>query len=199
MSTATRTRLARLTAGGATAALAATSVLVAAPAADAKPASLKSSYSCATALGDQAMSVTIKLDLPAKVKRGKKVAARPVRMTVVVPETLVTPMRDLLGITALSGSASSIKYTVGAKRVPLKKVRIPRTTVPTSGAMILRAKGVAGAFKAPRKTGRLTVRIPRTFVFNALNQAGQPVPSSPFTCTLASGAPTKLGTIKVVR
>ena len=112
MSVAMRTRLA---AGGATAALAVTTVLVAAPSAEAKPAKLKSSYSCATALGAQVMKVTIRLNLPAKVKKGKKVAARPVKLTVVVPESLVDPMRDLLGISALSGSASAIKYTVGAK------------------------------------------------------------------------------------
>lgn len=199
LSTAMRTRLARLSAGGATAALAATTVLVAAPAADAKPASVVSSYSCATALGDQVMGVTVKLDLPAKAKRGKKVSARPVKLTVVVPETLVSPMRDLLGISALSGSASNIKYKVGAKNVPLTKVKIPKTTVPASGPMVLKAKGVAGGFKAPNKKGKLTVSIPKSFTFNANNQDGQPVPSSPFNCSVASGAPTKLGTIKVVK
>lgn len=120
-------------------------------------------------------------------------------MTVVVPESLVTPMRDVLGIKALSGSASSIKYQVGAKKVALSNVKIPRTTVPKSGSMVLKAKGTAGGFKAPKKTGRLTVSIPRSFVFNASNQDGQPVPSSPFTCSVASGAPTKLGSIKVVK
>ena len=196
MTTAMRTRLAAV---GGTAALAATTVLVAAPAAEAKPASLKSRYTCATALGDQTMGVTIRLDLPAKVKKGKKVAARPVRMTVVVPESLVTPMRDLLQIKALSGSASNIKYRVGSKAVPLKNVTIPKTTVPASGPMTLKAKGVAGAFKAPKKKGKLVVTIPRSFTFNASNQDGQPVPSSPFGCTIASGAPTKLGKIKVVK
>ena len=196
LSVAMRTRLA---AGGAVAALAATTVLVATPSAEARPATLRSSYSCATALGPQVMKVTIRLNLPPKVKRGKKVAARPVNLTVVVPASLVDPMRDLLGISALSGSASSIRYTVGSKSVPLTKVRIPKTTVPKSGAMVLRAKGVAGAFKAPKKRGRYVVRIPKSFVFNANNQNGQPVPSSPFTCTVAKGAPTKLGTIRVVK
>jgi hypothetical protein len=191
-----RTRLAAI---GGTAALAATTVLVAAPAAEAKPASLKSSYTCATALGDQTMAVTIKLDLPAKVKKGKKVAARPVKMTVVVPESLVAPMRDVLGISALSGSASNIKYRVGKLRVPLKKVTIPKTKVPASGAMTLKAKGVASGFKAPKKKGKLVVSIPKSFTFNASNQNGQPVPSSPFACSVGSGAPTKLGTIKVVK
>jgi len=145
------------------------------------------------------MGVTIRLDLPAKAKKGKSVAARPVKLTVVVPESLVTPMRDVLGISALSGSASNIKYRVGSKSVPLTKVNIPKTAVPASGPMVLKAKGVAGGFKAPKKKGKLVVSIPRSFTFNASNQDGQPVPSSPFDCTLASGAPTKLGSIKVVK
>jgi hypothetical protein len=196
LSVAMRTRLAAI---GGTAALAATTVLVAAPAAEAKPASLKSSYTCATALGDQTMAVTIKLDLPAKAKRGKQVASRPVNMTVVVPESLVDPMRDILGISALSGSASAIKYSVGGMKVPLSKVKIPKTKVPNSGPMTLKAKGIANGFKAPKKLGKLTVSIPKAFTFNANNQDGAAVPSSPFQCSLAKGAPTKLGVIKVVK
>lgn len=188
----------RLAALGASAALAGGTFLVAAPAAEAAPVSLKSSYTCGTALGDQTMAVTIKIDLPAKVKRGKPVASRPVKMTVVVPETLVTPMRDVLGITALSGSANDIRYSVGAKKVPLANVKIPRTDVPDSGAMTLHASGTAKGFRLT-KPGRYVVKIPTSFTFNAANQDGQPVPSSPFPCTVADGAPTKLGVIKVTR
>jgi hypothetical protein len=190
--------MSRLAALGATTALAAGTVLMAAPAAQAKPLSLKSSYTCATALGDQTMAVTIKLDLPTKVKKNAKVADRPVAMTVVVPESLVTPMRDILGITALSGSASNIKYAVGSTKVPLAKVKIPRTNVPDSGPMTLHAKGIAKGFSI-KKPGTYTVTIPKAFTFNANNQDNQPVPTSPFPCTLASGAPTKLGTLKVTK
>lgn len=179
-------------------ALATTALVAAAPAAEAKPASLKSAYTCATALGDQAMDVTIRIDLPAKVKKGAQVKDRPVNMTVVVPESLVSPMRDLLGITALSGSASNIKYTVGATKVPLKNVKIARTDVPESGAMTLKAKGVAAGFTI-KKPGTYTVSIPKAFTFNANNQDGEPVPSSPFGCSVAGDAPTKLGSIKVTR
>ena len=181
----------------ATTALAAT-VLVAAPSAEAEPVSLKSSYTCATILGDQAVAVTTRLDLPTKVKKGVKVKDRPVRMIVVLPEALVTPMRDVLGITALSGSATDIKYSVGSKKVPLAKVKIPRTDVPASGSMTLRASGIAKGFTL-KKTGRYVVRIPKSFTFNAQDQNGDPVPSSPFSCAVTDGAPTKLGSIKVVR
>ncbi len=188
---------ARLAALGATAALVGGTALVAAPA-EAKPVSLKSSYTCTTALGDQTMAVTIKIDLPTKVKRKKAVADRPVRMTVVIPESLVTPMRDILGISALSGSASDITYSVGSKKVALAGVTIPRTDVPDSGAMTLQARGMAKGFKL-KKPGKYVVKIPSSFTFNADNQDGQPVPSSPFPCSVADGAPTKLGTIKVTR
>jgi len=189
---------ARLGAVGVSTALVAGTVVATASAADAKPVSLKSSYTCATALGDQAMAVTVKIDLPTKVKRNKAVASRPVKMTVVVPESLVTPMRDVLGISALSGSASDIAYRVGAKKVPLTNVTIPRTDVPASGAMTLKASGTAQGFKL-KKPGKYVIRIPGSFTFNANNQDDQPVPSSPFACTVGEGAPTKLGTLKVVK
>lgn len=182
----------------ATAALSTSTVLLAGAPAEAKPASLKSSYTCATALGDQTMAVTIKIDLPTKVKKGTKVKDRPVNMTVVVPESLVTPMRDLLNITALSGSATDIKYSVGSTKVPLAKVKIPRTEVPESGAMTLKAKGIAKGFTL-KKPGTYAVKIPQAFTFNAKNQDGEAVPSSPFTCGLADGAPSKLGSIKVTK
>ena len=188
----------RLGALGVSTALVAGTIVATAPAAEAKPVSPKSSYTCATALGDQTMGVTVKIDLPTRVKRNRPVASRPVKMTVVVPESLVTPMRDVLGITALSGSASDIAYRVGAKRVPLANVTIPRTDVPASGAMTLKASGTAKGFKL-RKPGKYVIRIPGSFTFNANNQDDQPVPSSPFPCTVAEGAPTKLGVLKVVR
>lgn len=182
----------------ATAAMATSTVLVAGAPAQAKPVSVKTSYTCATVLGDQAMDVTIKLDLPTKVKKGTKVKDRPVNMVVVVPESLVTPMRDVLGITALSGSASDIKYTVGATKVPLANVKIPRTDVPESGSMTLKARGTAKGFTL-KKPGSYVVKAPQAFTFNANDQNGNPVPSSPFGCALADGAPSKLGTIKVTR
>lgn len=192
-------RTGRLAALGAVASLAGAAVLVATPAAEAKPASLKSNYTCTTALGDQSMDVTIKINLPAKAKKGSKVAARPVKMTVVLPESLVTPMRDVLGITAISGSASKIKYAVGSTKVPLSKVKIPETQVPDSGGMTLKASGTANGFKAPKKPGKYVVSIPTSFTFNAYNQDGDAVPTSPFPCAVTDGAPTKLGKLTVVK
>ena len=59
--------------------------------------------------------------------------------------------------------------------------------------MTLKAKGIANGFKAPKKQGKLIVSIPKSFTFNAGNQDGQPVPSRRSTCSVAKGAPTKLG------
>ena len=188
----------RVAAAGATAALAAGTVLVAMPAADAKPASLKSSYTCDTALGAQTMAITAKLDTPNKVKKGKKVGDRAVKMTVVIPESLVTPMRDVLGIEKLSGEATAIKYAVGSKKLPLKNVKFPETDVPDSGSMTVRAKGVASGFKL-KKPGKYAITIPKSFTLNAYNQNGDPVPTSPFPCSRDAAAPSKIDSIKVVK
>ncbi|HEU5038563.1 MAG TPA: DUF6801 domain-containing protein [Nocardioides sp.] len=188
----------RMTALAAAAGLVASTGLVATSTVAASAASVQTQYTCATALGDQTMDVAIRLALPKTVKKNRKVAARPVRMSVVLPEPLVTAMRDVLLITSLSGSASDLTYSVGSKKVPLKNVTIPSTDVPASGAMTLLAKGTAQGFRL-RKPGRYVVRAPRAFMFAADGQDGQPLPGSPFPCTVATGAPTKMGTIRVVR
>ena len=145
----------------ATTALAASTVLVGTGAAEAKPASLKSTYTCeASVLGDQDVAVTTKIDLPATVKKGQRVADRVVKMTVVLPETLVSPLRDLLGVSELSGTATKIKYSVGSAQIPLKKVKLAPTPVPDSGPMTLRAKGIAQGFTI-KKPGTYTVKIPQ--------------------------------------
>ena len=181
-------------------ALAATALVGTAPAAEAKKASLATTYTCeASILGAQQVGVTMKLDLPAKVKKGKAVAARPVTMSVELPESLVGPLRDILGVEELSGQATAIKYTVGSTKVPLKKVKLVPTAVPDSGSMTLKAKGVSAAFKAPKKPGKLAVKVPSTFTFTARDGDGAVIGGSGFPCAVADGAPTKLGSIKVTK
>lgn len=166
----------------------------------AKPSSLKTTYSCeASLLGAQDVGVTIKLDLPAKVKKGAKVGSRPVKMTVVLPASLVDPLRDLLMVDELSGEATAIKYAVGAKKIPLKGVKLAPTAVPDSGPMTLQAKGVAGGFKAPSKPGTAAVKVPSTFTFTARDGDGNVIGGSGFPCSVGDGAPTKLGSIKVTK
>lgn len=179
--------------------LAATTLVAAAPV-QAKPASVKTTYTCeASLLGAQDVGVTIRLDLPAKVKKGASVGSRPVKLTVVLPESLVGPLRDLLMVDELSGEATAIKYAVGSKKVPLKNVKLAPTTVPDSGPMTLEAKGVAGAFKAPTKPGTAAVKVPSSFTFTARDADGAVIGGSGFPCAVADGAPTRLGSIKITK
>ena len=186
----------RLAAVGGTAALAATTVLVAAPAAEAKPASVKSTYSCQTDFGAQDVGVTTTMVLPAKVKKGKKVPSKPVKLLVVIPEGLTTLMRGV-GITSLSGSASGVKASVGTTKVAVKGVKFPATTVPASGAMKIKASGTAAAFKI-KKVGTYTVSIPKKFNFTAKDQNGNALLNNA-PCTVVKGSPTKIGKLKVVK
>lgn len=184
-------------------ALAATTLVAAAPAhaqTQAKPASLKTNYTCeASVLGAQDVGVTIRIDLPTKVKKGKAVASRPVNMSVVLPASLVDPLRDILGVDELSGDATAIKYAVGSQKIPLKNVKLAPTTVPDSGPMTLKAKGVAGGFKAPKKPGTAVVKVPSSFTFTARDSDGSVIGGSGFPCALTDGAPSKLGSIKITK
>ena len=181
-------------------ALVSTALVGAAPAAQAKKASVKTTYTCeASVLGAQDVGVVIKLNMPAKVKKGKPVAKRAVNMNVTLPESLVGPLRDLLGVEELSGNASKIKYSVGSTKIPLSKVKLAKTAVPDSGPMTLKAKGVANGFKAPKKPGTYVIKAPGTFTFTARDGSGSVIGGSGFPCSLADGAPAKLGSIKVVK
>ena len=181
-------------------ALVSTALVGAAPAAQAKKASVKTTYTCeASVLGAQDVGVTIKLNLPGKVKKGKPVAQRPVNMTVTLPEGLVSPLRDLLGVEELSGNASKIKYSVGSQKIPLKKVKLAQTPVPDSGSMTLKAKGIAGGFKAPKKPGTYVIKAPTNFTFTARDGDGAVIGGSVFPCSIADGAPVKLGSLNVVK
>ena len=193
MSVVMRTRLAAV---GGTAALAASAVLVAAPAAEAKPASVKSSYSCQTDFGPQTVAVTTRMVLPAKVKRNKPVPGKPVRLQVVIPESLATAMRTF-GITSLSGSASGVKASVGATKVPVTGVTFPATAVPASGAMKINAAGKAKAFKI-KKPGKYVVSVPKKFAFTAKDQNGNALLNNA-PCSLVAGSKSTITTLKVVK
>ncbi|RYI99257.1 MAG: hypothetical protein EON52_26295 [Actinomycetales bacterium] len=78
-------------------------------------------------------------------------------------------------------------------------MKLAPTAVPDSGPMTLKAKGVAGGFKAPAKPGALTVKVPSTFTFTARDASGAAIGGSGFPCSLADGAPSKLGSIKVTK
>ncbi len=178
-------------------AIAVTAFVTSVPAAEAKPASITTSYVCGSPFGNQVVSGTSTVNLPAKVRSGTKLAERPVRIRMVLPAAIVSAMRDILGITAISGKATGASYTVGNKLVPLTNLVLPRTPLPARGPVTLNATGVAKGFRLTR-AGTYAVKVPTSFRLYAYNQAGQAIPGSPLSCTLASGAPSKLGTITVV-
>ncbi len=168
----------------------------AAQAAQARAGSVKSTYSCSTNFGAQQLQVTTRVKLPKRVVKGKKVGARPVSMTVVLPQGLSDGLR-LLGISSLSGQATGVKAKVGAKRVAIKGVSFTNARVPATGPMKFTAKGKTAPFKL-RKVGKAKVRIPVSFKFTAKDQTGGTL-TDQAPCTLVKGSASSLGTIKVIR
>ncbi|WP_182526067.1 DUF6801 domain-containing protein [Nocardioides dongkuii] len=192
MQQTTKTRIAALGAGFALAAGALVSV---APAAQA--ASVKSDFSCDTeALGAQVLSVTTKVKLPAKVKKGKTVGSKKVTMVVVLPQGLTDALR-FIGVTELSGSATGVKAKVGKTSFAVKGVKFTDVKVPASGPMKITAKGTTAAFKI-KKPGSYTISIPKKFDFSSTTQNGDPL-TNEAPCSLVKGQPTKLGTLKVTK
>jgi hypothetical protein len=168
--------------------------------ADATVRSLTTSYSCSavtpagTVHGTSKVSISV--NLPTQVRRGHLVAARPISLKLTVPANLLSTMRSF-GVTALSATGKA-SYRVGSKAYPIRNLVIARTAVPASGGMTLKSSATASAF-TPMTVGRFAVRVPTKFtstvtVYGGLAN-GQHVTE---TCGLASGAPSKLGTLTVV-
>ncbi len=178
-------------------ALVATALVLSGPAAVAKPASITTSYTCATPFGPQTVTGTTSVNLPARVAAGQKVRDRQVQVRVVIPAAFVRAARDYLGITAISGKATDASYRVGAKKVALTGLVLPRTALPASGPLTLEATGTAKGFRIANP-GTYAVKVPLSFRLHAANQDGEPIPGTPLSCSLAPGAPSKLGSIKVV-
>jgi hypothetical protein len=167
------------------------------PAAQATPASITTSYTCPTPFGPQTVTGTTSVNLPASVAAGQKVRDRQVKVRVVIPAAFVRAARGFLGITAISGKATEASYRVGAKKVPLTGLVLPRTALPASGPLTLKATGIAKGFRLANP-GTYAVKVPLSFRLHAADQDGEPIPGTPLSCTLAPGAPSKLGSIKVV-
>jgi hypothetical protein len=162
----------------------------------AKPASITTSYGC-TPFDQYPVTGTTSVNLPAQVAAGRQVPDRRVQVRVVVPAAIVAAMRQYLGVTAISGKATNASYRVGVKKVALTGLVLPRTALPARGSVTLTATGTAKGFRLSNP-GTYSVKVPRTFRLHAANQDGEPIPGTPLSCSLASGAPSKLGTIKVV-
>lgn len=186
----------RAAAFGAALTLGAGAFVVAAPAAEAKGSSVTSSYSCATDFGLQTLTVKTKVNLPAKVKKGKKIGAKPVTLSVALPQGLSDGLR-LFGVTSLSGSASGVKAKAGKTTIKISGITFTDAPVPATGPMTFKAKGKTVPVKF-KKVGRFTINVPKSFKFSSADQAGGAL-TTKAPCTLVAGSPAKLGTIKVTR
>lgn len=187
--------IARLSAGLASG-LVAVALVPAVPAVAAKGAvTLTSTYTCESPAGSGSSQVRIATSLPGSVKAGSRVKARALQASITVPPELVDYLRQY-GVESISGSVKDARYRVGAKKVGLTTV-LPTTPVPASGGMTLRGKGRAGAFSIATP-GTYAVRIPASFVakVTARTRSFGDVRAA-LTCTLAKGAPSKLGSLKV--
>lgn len=160
---------------------------------------LTTSYTCdAGSYGGGTSAVTVKVDLPRRVKKGEPVPGRRITVKIVVPEDLVQTMRDY-SVDAVSGTSDDATYRVGTKKYPIKNLTLPETPVPAEGAMTLKGAGRAAGF-TPRELGRFPVKVPKSFTADAtahgsvLGDVGVTI-----GCTLEAGAPAKLATLRVVR
>lgn len=170
-------------------------LVAAAPTATAASTPVTSDYTCSTDFGDQTVTVTTKIALPAKAKKGKTIPAKKVNLKVVLNEGLSDLLR-LAGIESLSGSATGAKAKIGTTKVPVS-VSFTDQKVPESGPMIIKAKGKTAAFKL-KKTGTLKITIPKSFKFSVQNQDGGPLLTDA-PCSLVKGEPSSAGSIKVTK
>jgi len=158
---------------------------------------LRTSYHCdAGSFGSGRSAVTVKVDLPDRARAGVRVDARRITFRIVVPDALVERMRG--SARAVSATATA-KYRVGAMRVPIRNLTIPRTAVPAEGNMVLRGSGRAGAFTID-EPGRYAVKVPLRLaaVVTAHGTAIGDVDVD-MTCSLGYQAAARLSGLRVVR
>lgn len=183
----------RIAALGAALAVGSAGLIAVSPTADAAIAG-KAGYTCQTSFGAQAATVTTKLPLPKSAKRGTKVPAKKVVLTVQLSEDLAAALRGF-GITSLSGSAEKATAKVGSLKLPLVGIAFKDQAVPASGPMKITAVGKTAPLKLKKK-GTQAVSIPKSFLFSAQDQNGNPLIADS-TCALDAGQKSKIGSIKV--
>lgn len=124
-----------------------------------------------TDLGTQTVKVKVKAKLPAKVKRGKAIAKRPVTVSLRLPESLRQAAVDLLGAHHASGKASKAKMGVkiGKKNssVALKGLTAKKAKIPTEAGKPwnVTAKGTIAKIAVPKRTKakRVQLSVPKRF------------------------------------
>lgn len=173
------------------------SPLVAAAPAHAELRTLTTTYDCDSSQGGGSSAVTIKVDVPKRVRAGVKVDARRISFKIVIPDELADQLRNNADEVSATGTA---KYRVGAKRIPIRNLTIPRTDIPADGDIVIRGSGRAAGFTI-NEPGRYAVKVPKGIAAD-VTAYGVPIVGQitvPVTCTLAAGAPARLATLRVVR
>ncbi|MEP9361727.1 DUF6801 domain-containing protein [Nocardioides sp. CN2-186] len=188
--------MSRAAAIGAAGALGAVALVGIAPSADAaKP--LPTNYTC-DIVGGLDTAVTIGLPSSVKAKDAKKgLSAKSFTLTITLSEGIAGALRGLTD--SVAGSASGVSYKVAgvSKAVPVNNLAIKPTDVGTSGPLVLKAQasGAQGVFKLTKK-GTFAVSAPKSFTFTPTGGDGSPLVGD-LGCALSTGAPSKVGSIKV--
>lgn len=161
-----------------------------------KRGSFTSTYTCESPGGRSSSEVSLKVGFPRSAEAGAVVPSRRVTASITVPKKFVDLMRRY-GVESISGRAVDGRLRVGKKRVAVSDVVLPRTDVPSRGGMTLRGTGTVGSFVIA-KPGAYAVRIPAAFdaKITAHTRSSGDVAAT-LSCTLASGAPSRLGTLTV--
>ncbi|HET7690536.1 MAG TPA: DUF6801 domain-containing protein [Nocardioidaceae bacterium] len=159
---------------------------------------LTTTYLCdAPVLGDdQPFTGTLTFDAPSSVPAGSTVTARPIGISVTIPDATVQKARDA-GVTAISATSSNVTYRVGSKTVPVTGVSIPKTDIPETGDMVIATQATAGQFVAG-VAGQYPVKVPQSFTLAAKAYSIITLDVT-VSCTLAPEAADLLGTLTVTK
>lgn len=176
-------------------------MLLGAPA-QATTRTLTTSYTCTAKAAGQTFTgtsaVTVSVGLPSQVHVGTFLKARPISVSIVVPKAILDKLRSF-SVDAVSATSTDARYRVGGTSHPIRNLVVPKTDVPSSGAMTLPGSGTAAGFTAGT-TGSFAVRVPKAFTaagtaYGAFLYGDTPISMS---CSLAVGAPSRLSTLSVV-
>jgi len=176
-------------------------VLAAAPAGaandqDPRTIDKRTVYTCSSeVLGTGDFETFVRVQLPRTVTAGKKMAARPIDLSIVVPEDMTQAMRDY-GVEEVSGRSDDATYKVGKKKRKIRRLEIPATEVPAEGLLVLEGTGTAQAVRL-NKVDTYPVKLPKRFSAT-VSVTGAFSFDDDLTCRIAKGAKTKIGSVRVV-
>lgn len=165
-------------------------------------------YNCAVTagpldLGRHNLGVAISTTVPTSVRAGQTIPARPVNITLTLPEELRAATSGLLQGREAAGASTdaSLTLTTGGRStaVRIPSLAAPRTPVPQNvgDKWTIPATGTVPAIKAPANTKHtVALGVPKSFTIAAtIYRADESTVPSSLTCTGPSNL--ALGSIKV--